>query len=195
MCWRSSENLLARYTDWTELTITPVFIFLLALSSIIVEQERNWSQTDRNQLEMAENLVSRFVSTLFWKRSTMIRSKQLEGFNEAKTKIYGLFVAVNNFNDGICLKFLPPLSNFDFLDVKLSSIPKIANDSDYCVLEILLDYADAQINSCGSKVEKVDRNFLSEYQICILDQAGKRRVTTPMLVRTLMRRIITPSLH
>ena len=84
-----------------------------------------------------------------------------------------------------------PLSEFQIVDVELSTILKTANDSEISyVLEVDLDYPDALHNMhkdflLAQTKEKIDRNMLPEYQMGILDQPCNRRVTTPKLVQTL----------
>ena len=144
--------------------------------------------TDRSHLEMAENLIRWGGSSVFSKRLATMNSKYLEGFHETKATTYGLLVDANNLFGGIMQKFSLPLSEFEIVDVELSSIPKTAKDSESCfVLEVDLDYRDALHNMHKSSPlapteEKIDRYKLFEYQMGL---AGNRRVTTPKLVQTL----------
>ena len=147
--------------------------------------------TDRSHLEIAENLIRRGVSSLFSKRLETMNNKYLEGFDETKAGTYGFFVDANNLYGGIMQKFPLPSSEFEIVDVDLSTILKTANDSEISfVLLVDLDYPDALHNMhkdtpMAPTEEKIDHNMLSEYQMDLLDQACNRRVTRPKLVQTL----------
>ena len=120
-----------------------------------------------------------------------MNNNYLEGFDETKAGTYGFLVDANNFYGGIMQKFPLPLSEFEIVDVELSTILETANDSEIgFVLEVDLDYPDAPHNlhkdlPLAPTKEKNDRNMLSEYQMELFDQACNRRVTTPKLVQTL----------
>ena len=147
--------------------------------------------TDRSHLEIAENLISGGVSSVFSKRLATMNNKYLEGFDETEAGTYGFLVDANNLYGGIMKNFPLPLSKFEIVDVELSTIIKTANDPEIgFVLEVDLDYPDALHNMnkdfpLAPTKEKIDRNMLSEYQMDLLDQACNRRVTTPKLVQTL----------
>ena len=163
--------------------------------------------TDRSGLEMAENLIRRFVSSVFPKRLATTNKKYLEGFDETKARTYAFLVDATNLNGGIMQQIPLPLSEFEIVDVELSTNLKTPNDSGIgFVLEVNLDYPDALHNMhkdfpMAPTKKKTDRNILSEYQMGLLNQAGKRPVTTPKLVQTLLakkkytRHYITLKLH
>ena len=147
--------------------------------------------TDRSHLEIAENLIGGGVSSVFSKRLATMNNKYLEGFDETKAGTYGFLADANNLHGGIKQKPPLPLSEFEIVDVELSTILKTANDSENgFVLEVDLDYPDALHNMhkdfpLAPTKKKIDRNMLSEYQMALLDQACNRSVTTPKLVQTL----------
>ena len=147
--------------------------------------------TDRSHLEMAENLIRWGVSSVFSKRLATMKNKYMEGFDEAKARTYGFLVDTNHLYGGIVQKFPLPLSEFEIVDVELSTILNTANDSELgFVLEVDLDYPDALHNMHkdfppAPTKKKIDRNMLSEYQMGLLNQACNRRVTPPKLVQTL----------
>ena len=135
--------------------------------------------TDLSHLEMADNLIRGGVSSVFSKRSPTMNNKYLEGFDETKARTYGFRVDANNLYGGIMQKFPLPLSEFEIVDVELSTILKTANDSEVgFVLEVDLNYPDAHHNMhkdfpLAPMKEKIDRNMLSEYQMGLMDQACK----------------------
>ena len=148
--------------------------------------------TDRSHLEMAENLIRRGVSSVFSKRLATMNNKYLEWFDETKPTTYGLLLNANNLYGGNIQNFPLPLSEFEIVDVELSSILLTANDSGIgFVLEVDLDYPDdlhtkREDFALAPTKDKIDRIMLSKYQMGPLDQAGIR-----CLYRLYSRRKIT----
>ena len=126
-----------------------------------------------------------------------MKNKYLEGFDDTKGRTYGFLVDANNLYAGIMQKFPLPLSEFEIMDVELSTIFKTANDSETgFVLEVDLYYPDALHSMhkdfpLAPTKKKYDRNMLFEFQMGLLDNACNRRVTTPNLVQTSFAKIYT----
>ena len=84
-----------------------------------------------------------------------------------------------------CKKIHLPLSEFEMVDVELTTILKTENDSENSfALEVDLDYTDAlqdmQKNfPVAPTKRKIFRNMLSDYQMGLLDQTDNRHVTAP----------------
>ena len=99
--------------------------------------------TDRSHLKMAKNLIPGDLFSVF--KAFGYDEQQIP--DEATARTYGLLVDANNVHGGFLQKFLLPLSDFESMDVELSSFFKAANNSEVgVVLEVVLDYSDALHN-------------------------------------------------
>ena len=131
--------------------------------------------TNRSPLEMAENLIRLGAPSMRSKRLATMNNKYREGFDETKKRTYIFFMDANNLCGGIMQKFPLPLSEFEIVDVALSTIFKTANDTENgFVFEVNLDNTDAfpkihkDLPLDPTKV-KIHLNMLTEYQMGLLD--------------------------
>ena len=120
----------------------PVDVFLKVSNSPVE------LSTDREHLEMAENLIRGGVASVFSKRLSTMNVRYLSCYDEMKASTYALKLDANNLYGGILEKIPLPLKDFqmdsdtqpsEFLST--SNIPKVSY-----ILEVDLDYPDALHN-------------------------------------------------
>ena len=148
--------------------------------------------TDREHLEMAENLIRGGVASVFSKRLSTMNNQYLSCYDEMKASTYGIMLDANNLYGGIMEKFPLPLKDFHMdSNTQLSEVLSTSNDSSVgYILEVDLEYPDALHNlhkdfPLAPTKEKVEIGSLSNYQLSLLQKFDQKRIVTRKLVQTL----------
>ena len=147
--------------------------------------------TDREHLEMAENMIRGGVASIFSKRLFQANNKYLKEFNATEESSYGFLVDANNLYGGVMEKLPLPLKNFRKVNVPLEQILSTDADSSIgYILEVDLEYPDDIHDSqkdfpLAPTKENIEENSLSEFQLNLLQTMGIKKVKTPKLVQTL----------
>ena len=148
--------------------------------------------TDREQLEMAENLIGGGVASVFSKRLSTMNNQYLSCYDELKASTHGKMLDANNFYGGIMEKFPLPLKDFHMdSNTQLSEVLSTSNDSSVgYILEVDLEYPDALHTlhkdfPLAPTKEKVENGSLSNYQLSLLQKFDQKRIVTRKLVQTL----------
>ena len=148
--------------------------------------------TDREHLEIAENLIRGGVASVFSKRLSIFNHKYLSCYDEMKASTYGIMLDANNLYGGIMEKFPLPLKDFELdTETQLSVILSTSNDASVgYILEVDLDYPDSLHNlhkdfPLAPTKEKIENSQLSDYQLSLLDKFYKKRIVMQKLVQTL----------
>ena len=149
--------------------------------------------TDREHLEIAENLIRGGVASVFSKRLSTMNNKYLSCYDEMKASTFGKMLDANNFYGGIMEKFPLPLKDFELdTETNLNAILSTANESSVeYILEVDLDYPDfLHILHKGFPLaptkETIESAQLSEYQLLqsLLDKFDQKRIVMQKLVQT-----------
>ena len=147
--------------------------------------------TDREHLEIAENLIRGGVASVFSKRLAVMNNEYLSSYDEMKAKTYGIMLDANNLYGGIMEKFPLPLK--DFAIDNQSSLDTILNTSNESpigyILEVDLDYPDSLHNlhkdfPLAPTKERIESGHLSEYQLSLVEKHNQKRILVPKLVQT-----------
>ncbi|MEO1764425.1 MAG: DNA polymerase, partial [Cyanobacteria bacterium J06629_18] len=152
--------------------------------------------TDREHLEIAENLIRGGISSVFAKRKFEANNKYLPTHNPSQQQTFGFFIDANNLYGGIMEKFPLPLKNFVLKkegEFDLKEILNTANDSPIgYVLEVDLHYPDHLHDShadfpLAPTKESINIFWLGEYQNKMLEMNGTRTFSTKnkKLIQTL----------
>ena len=148
--------------------------------------------TDREHLEIAENLIRGGVASVFSKRLSTMNNKYLSCYDEMKASTFGIMLDANNLYGGIMEKFPLPLKDFELdTETNLNAILSTANESSVgYILEVDLDYPDSLHNlhkdfPLAPTKEKIESAQLSEYQLSLLDKFDQKRIVMQKLVQTL----------
>ena len=148
--------------------------------------------TDREHLEIAENLIRGGVASVFSKRLCTMNNEYLSCYDEMKASTYGIMLDANNLYGGIMEKFPLPLKDFQIdTNTQLSEILATSNDSNVgYIIEVDLEYPDALHNlhkdfPLAPTKEKIENGFLSNYQLSLLQKFDQKRIVTQKLVQTL----------
>ena len=104
--------------------------------------------SDREHLEIAENLIRGGVASVFSKRLAVMNNQYLSSYDEMKAKTYGIMLDANNLYGGIMEKFPLPLKDFAIdSQSSLDTILNTFNESPIgYILEVDLDYPDSLHN-------------------------------------------------
>ena len=148
--------------------------------------------TNREHLEMAENLIRGGVASVFSKRLATMNNEYLTTYDELKATTSAIMLDANNLYGGIMEKFPLPLKDFAMdTETQLSTILATPNESAVgYVLEVDLEYPDSLHNlhkdfPLAPTKEKVETDCLSDYQLSLLQTIGQKRIVTQKLVQTL----------
>ena len=97
--------------------------------------------TQREMLNMTENLIRGGVASIYHKRLSVANNKFLNDFDTTKPSTFIWFVDANNLYGGIMKHYRLPLRNFHWTNDTLEEIIQTSEDSDYgYVVEVDLDY-------------------------------------------------------
>ena len=152
--------------------------------------------TNREHLEVAENLIRGGISSVFAKRKFEANNKYLPTYNSSQKQTFGLFIDANNLYGGIMEKFPLPLKNFVLKregEVDLQEILNTPNDSPVgYVLEVDLHYPDHLHDlhtdfPLAPTKETINFFWLGEYQTRLLEMSGTKTFSTKnkKLIQTL----------
>ena len=131
--------------------------------------------TNREHLEMTENMIRGGVASIFSKRFFRANNKYQKSFNSAADSTFGFLVDANNLYGGVMEKLPLPLKDFKKVDVSLEQILETKIDSPVgYILEVDLEYPDVLHDQqkdfpLAPTKEQVDAEFLSDYQLNILE--------------------------
>ena len=99
--------------------------------------------TEREHLEMVENMIRGGVSSVYEKRHLKCNNKYLDTYDPTEEETFGLFVDANNLSGGIMEKFPLPLTLFATINTQLQQILNTANEgSTGYILEVDLEHPD-----------------------------------------------------
>ena len=147
--------------------------------------------TDREHLEMTENMIRGGVASVFSKRFFKANNKYQMSFNPDEESTFGFLVDANNLYGGVMEKLPLPTKDFRKVNVTLEHVLQTPIDSPVgYILEVDLEYPDALHDlqedfPLAPTKEIVDGAFLSDYQLNILERMGMKNVKTAKLVQTL----------
>ena len=149
--------------------------------------------TEREHLEMVENMIRGGVSSVYEKRYLKCNNKYLDNYDPTQDETYGLLVDANNLYGGIMEKLPLPLNSFVTVNTELQHILNTSNDSSIgYILEVDLEYPDNLHDShrdfpLAPTKEIVSYHDLSSWQQDILKKNTSLhfRSTTKKLVQTL----------
>ena len=150
--------------------------------------------TNREHLEMVENMIRGGVSSVFEKRYLKANNPYLQSFDPNKEETYGVLVDANNLYGGIMEKFPLPLNQFQTLtEFDIRSILNTPNDADFgYILEVDLHYPDILHDDhrdfpLAPTKEEIYYKDLSEWQLAMLEQVfdPDRRSPCKKLIQTL----------
>ena len=137
--------------------------------------------TDREHLEMAENLIRRGISSVFAKRNFEANNKYFPTHDPSAKQTFGFFIDANNLYDGIMERFPLPLKNFVLKkegEIDLHEILNTPDDSPIgFILEVDLHYPEhlhdlhADFPLAPTK-EAISFFWLGEYQRKTLESLG-----------------------
>ena len=149
--------------------------------------------TEREHLEMVENMIRGGVSSVYEKRYLKCNNKYLDNYDPTQDETYGLLVDANNLYGGIMEKLPLPLNSFVTVNTELQHILNTSNDSSIgYILEVDLEYPDNLHDShrdfpLAPTKEIVSYHDLSSWQQDILKKNTSLhfRSTTKKLVQTM----------
>ena len=99
--------------------------------------------TEREHLEMVENMIRGGVSSVYENRHLKCNNKYLDNYVPTQDETYGLLVDANNLYGGIMEKLPLPLNSFVTVNTELQHILNTSNDSSIgYILEVDLEYPD-----------------------------------------------------
>ena len=141
--------------------------------------------TQREHLDMVENLIRRGISSVYSKRLAVANNKYLENFDAENPSTFIIMIDASNLYGGVMEKFCLPLNDFDYFDQVwdseiepelINKILETADDSDVgYIVEVDLDYPD-DIHNLHSDFplaptkDKIGAYWLSDYQRELLEQ-------------------------
>ena len=141
--------------------------------------------TQREHLDMVENLIRGGISSVYSKRLAVANNKYLENFDAENPSTFIIMIDANNLYGGVMEKFCLPLNDFDYFDQVwdseiepelINKILETAGDSDVgYIVEVDLDYPEDVHNlhsdfPLAPTKDKIDAYWLSEYQQELLEQ-------------------------
>ena len=151
--------------------------------------------TDREHLEMVENMIRGGVSSIFEKRFFKANNPYLESFDSTKEETYGVLMDANNLYGGIMEKFPLPLNDFQtILHFDLQQILATPNDSGVgYILEVDLHYPDNLHDNhrdfpLAPTKETIHYRDLSNWQLSIIERMTNntdRQSPSKKLIQTL----------
>ena len=100
--------------------------------------------TDRNHLDLAEELWRGGMSSVYTKRLFTPINKYLERFDDTQKSTYGLTIDANNLYGGIMKDFCLPPDSFqaDNTEVTIEQILQIPDDADFrYIVCVDMDYS------------------------------------------------------
>ena len=100
--------------------------------------------TDREHLEMVENMIRGGVASVFDKKFFKANNRYVAEHNYNNYNTYGVLLDANNLYGGIMEKFPLPINSFETVqEYNLERILATTNDSEYgFILEVDLHYPD-----------------------------------------------------
>ncbi len=121
--------------------------------------------TERNHLEMAENLKRGGLATVYSSRMFIANNRHSANFNPELEETYGFMIDANNLYGGIMETESLPLNSFSLIEgIELSEILQTSPDSEFgYILEVDLKYPtslhnlhatfmhQSQLSSCSSQ--------------------------------------------
>ena len=137
--------------------------------------------TDRELLEMTQNMIRGGVASVFSKRLFKANNKYQMSFNPDKESTFGFLVDANNLFGGVMEKLPLPSKDFRKVNVPLEHVLQTPTDSPVgYILEVDLEYPDALHDlqegfPLAPTKEIVDGAFLSDYQLNILEGMGMKK--------------------
>ena len=141
--------------------------------------------TQREHLDMVENLIRGGISSFYSKRLAVANNKYLDNFDATNPSTCIIMIDANNLYGGVMEKFCLPLNDFDYFDQVwdseiepelINKILETADDSDVgYIVEVDLDYPDDLHNlhsdfPLAPTKDKIDAYWLSDYQRELLEQ-------------------------
>ena len=147
--------------------------------------------TDREHLEMTENMIRGGVASIFSKRLFTANNQYQKTFKPSEESTFGFLVDANNLYGGVMEKLPLPLKDFRKVDVSLNQILNTPIDSNVgYILEVDLDYPDVLHDiqkdfPLAPTKENIEESFLSDYQLNILERMGLKKTKQHKLLQTL----------
>ena len=133
--------------------------------------------TDRNYLDIAEELLRGGMSSVYTKRLFTPNNKYLERFDDTQKSTYGLTIDANNLYGGIMKDFCLPLNSFQTdTEVTIEQILQTPDEAEFgYIVCVDLDYPDSihdahQDFPMAPTREPVDSMLLSSYQLDLLEE-------------------------
>ena len=141
--------------------------------------------TQREHLDMVENLIRGGISSVYSKRLAVANNKYLDNFDATNPSTFIIMIDAKNLYGGVMEKFCLPLNDFDYFDQVwdseiepelINKILETADDSDVgYIVEVDLEYPDDLHNlhsdfPLAPTKDKIDAYWLSDYQRELLEQ-------------------------
>lgn len=147
--------------------------------------------TEREHLEMSENLIRGGMSGVSSERLFEANNPLLPNFDPTKPITFGVFLDSNSLYGGIMLRCFLPLKNFSMdTQVSLDQILQTPEDSQFgYILEVDINYPEYLHDEhedfpLAPNKQTIDEVLLSEYQISLLQSMNaKYNSTAPKLVQ------------
>ena len=149
--------------------------------------------TNREHLDMAENLKRGGISSVFAKRLAIANNKFVENYDKNSKSTFLTLIDANNLYGGIMEKFPLPLNNFQFNEtITIEEILSTDNNSNTgYIVEVDLDYPwelhdqHADFPLAPTK-EIVQEEWMSRVQLSMLAEKNiPTQSNTPKLLQTL----------
>ena len=133
--------------------------------------------TNREHLEMAENLVRGGVSSVYAKRFVAANNKFIKGFDRSRPSTFLFMIDANNLYGGVMEKYPLPLRDFQWnnsITIEEVLSTKLDDDIGY-VVEVDIEYPDALHEKhadfpMAPTKEIIESCWLSNYQKRLLEQ-------------------------
>ena len=138
--------------------------------------------TEREHLEMVEDMIRGGVSSVFEKRFFKANNQYLDNCDYYDLDTYGVLLDANNLYGGIMEKFPLPLNNFQTVNTNIEQILQTPNDSDHgFIVEVDLHYPDRLHDGhedfpLAPTKERIHYKSLSEWQQKLLGEMGEKRL-------------------
>ena len=147
--------------------------------------------TDREHLEMAENMIRGGVASIFSRRFFRANNKYMNSFNPDNESSFGLLLDANNLYGGIIEKLPLFLKDFQKVEIPFQEILNTDIDSDVgYTLEVDLEYPDYLHDQhkdfpLATTKENIEEKFLSDFQLNLLEKMGVKKLSHQKLMQTL----------
>ena len=132
--------------------------------------------TDREHIEMAENMIRGGIVSIFSKRFFRANNKYMTTFKPVNESSFGRLIEANNLYGGVMEKLPLPLKDFQKVEIPLQDILYTDIDSDVGdVVEVDLEYPDylndqRKYFPPAPTKQNMEGKFLSDFQQNLLEK-------------------------